>query len=137
MLCHKIQLVASLVEDSALLKITAKEFRRHLSSAVAKSACGIVCVFEGRVWRLGGWSLLLRADCQLLLHDFAQMPRWRKDAETQWPTLFGALEMIPHTSSIRYCGRRDGRWNAKKTGRRKRERDIVGRVRTREVEGTG
>jgi hypothetical protein len=87
------------------------------------------------VWRLGGWSLLLRADCQLLLHDFAQMRRWRKDAETQWPTLFGALEMIPHSSAIRYCRRRNGCWNAKKTGGCKRDRLIVGRVRTREVEG--
>jgi hypothetical protein len=79
---------------------------------------------------------LLKADCQLLLHDFAQMPRWRKDAETQWPTLCGVLEMIPHSSAIRYCGRRNGR-NAKKTGECNRERLIVGRVRTREVEGAG
>lgn len=87
--------------------------------------------------RLGGWCLLYRADCQLLLRDFAQMPRWRKDAETQWPTLFGALEMIPYSSAVRYCGRRNGRRNAKKTGGSKRERErlIVGRVRTREVDG--
>lgn len=80
---------------------------------------------------------MLKADCQLLLHDFAQMPRWQKDAETQWPTLFGAVEMIPHSSAIRYCGKRDERWNANKTGGREREGLIVGRVRTREAVGVG
>jgi hypothetical protein len=43
-------------------------------------------------------------------------------AETQWTPLCDALEMIPHSSAIRYCEQSNGRWNVKKTGGRNRER---------------
>lgn len=61
MLCYKIQLVASLFEDAALLKITAIKFRRHLSFAVAKSACGIVCAVGARVWEIGWLKFIVES----------------------------------------------------------------------------
>lgn len=61
MFCHKIQLVASLLEDPALLKVTERGCRRHLSSGVAKSACGIVCAFEGRVWDIGWLEFIVES----------------------------------------------------------------------------
>jgi hypothetical protein len=60
-LCHIIQLVANLFEDPVLLKITAKEFRRHLSCAVAKSACGIVYAVGGRVWEIGWLEFIVES----------------------------------------------------------------------------